>query len=64
MSNFKEIVTKAVVGKGKKTTIDNHIVELTTNPSLLTIVVDTLSDSLHAIGISIMAINIVETMIL
>ena len=33
MSNFKEIVTKAVVGKGKKTTIDNHIVELSTNPS-------------------------------
>ena len=35
MSNFKEIVTKAVVGKGKKTTIDNHIVELDTNPSTI-----------------------------
>ncbi len=35
MSNFKEIVTKAVVGKGKKTTIDNHIVELNTNPSTI-----------------------------
>lgn len=33
MSNFKEIVTKAVVGKGKKTTIDNHTIELSTNPS-------------------------------
>ena len=33
MSNFKEIVTKAVVGKGKKTTIDNRIVELMSNPS-------------------------------
>ena len=33
MSNFKEIVTKAVVGKGKQTTIDNHTVELLTNPS-------------------------------
>ncbi len=33
MSNFKEIVTKAVVGKGKKTTVDNHTVELLTNPS-------------------------------
>ena len=35
MSNYKEIVTKAVVGKGKKTTIDNHIVELNTNPSTI-----------------------------
>ena len=35
MSNFKEIVTKTVVGKGKKTTIDNHIVELNTNPSTI-----------------------------
>lgn len=35
MSNFKEIVTKAVVGKGKKTTIDNHVVELSTNPSTI-----------------------------
>ena len=35
MSNFKEIVTKAVVGKGKKTTIDNHTVELNTNPSTI-----------------------------
>lgn len=35
MSNFKEIVTKAVVGKGKKTTIDNHSVELNSNPSTI-----------------------------
>ena len=35
MSSFKEIVTKAVVGKGKKTTIDNHIVELNNNPSTI-----------------------------
>ena len=35
MSNFKEIVTKAVVGKGKKTTIDNHTVELNSNPSTI-----------------------------
>lgn len=35
MSNFKEIVTKAVVGKGKKTTIDNHSVELNNNPSTI-----------------------------
>ena len=35
MSNFKEIVTKAVVGKGKKTTIDNHTIELNTNPSTI-----------------------------
>lgn len=35
MSNFKEIVTKAVVGKGKKTTIDSHSVELNTNPSTI-----------------------------
>ena len=35
MSNFKEIVTKAVVGKGKKTTIDNHTVELSTSPSTI-----------------------------
>lgn len=35
MSNFKEIVTKAVVGKGKKTTIDNHSIELNTNPSTI-----------------------------
>jgi len=33
MSNFKEIVTKAVVGKGKKTTIDNHSINSLTNPS-------------------------------
>ena len=35
MSNFKEIVTKAVVGKVKKTTIDNHTVELNNNPSTI-----------------------------
>ena len=35
MSNFKEIVTKAVVGKGKKTTIDNRTVELNNNPSTI-----------------------------
>ena len=35
MSSFKEIVTKAVVGKGKKTTIDNHSVELDNNPSTI-----------------------------
>ena len=35
MSNFKEIVTKAVVGKGKKTTSDNHIIDSITNPSTI-----------------------------
>ena len=35
MSNFKEIVTKAVVGKGKKTTEDTHIIEDVTNPSTI-----------------------------
>ena len=35
MSNFKEIVTKAVVGKGKKTTIDSHTVELNNNSSTI-----------------------------
>jgi len=35
MSNFKEIVTKAVVGKGKKTTEDTHIIESITNPSTI-----------------------------
>ena len=35
MSNYKEIVTKAVVGKGKKTTIDNRTVELNNNPSTI-----------------------------
>ncbi len=35
MSNFKEIVTKAVVGKGKKTTIEKHIVDITDTPSTI-----------------------------
>lgn len=35
MSNFKEIVTKAVVGKGKKTTDDTHVIELSTKPSTI-----------------------------
>ena len=33
MSNFKEIVTKAVVGKGKKTFITEHNLEPATKPS-------------------------------
>ena len=35
MSNFKEIVTKAVVGKGKKTTTDNHTIDSVNNPSTI-----------------------------
>ncbi len=35
MSNFKEIVTKAVVGKGKKTFSEEHTLELNETPSAI-----------------------------
>lgn len=35
MSNFKEIVTKAVVGKGKKNFSDEHTLELSSVPSAI-----------------------------
>ena len=35
MTNFKEIVTKAVVGKGKKTFIDTYTLELNDLPSTI-----------------------------
>ena len=35
MSNFKEIVTKAVIAKGKKTFVTNHSITLDTEPSTI-----------------------------
>lgn len=35
MSNFKEIVTKAVVGKGKKTFTHDYSVDVNENPSTI-----------------------------